>query len=336
MGQRANLIIATKDSYELYYNHWCANTITRDLFWGSQHAINFIKAQKKVDNENGWLDERWAEGGAVVDIERKVLLIYGGEDLKYDIPLRRVYLKLLAQVWNGWDIRWANEGIADFADYVGYPKEKVLTEYENEENNPSFSPPDEKDWVNVIGSVKFGNDDVVIFPLDGDVEEYLFNGRASLNEIKKSYAYKEIKLSDWTSDFPIGGFHIDIVDKSIDFWIAKECPGLLDKLKSKWNGWILNCSYDKFEIQIEYSNKKIEFNIPSMDDLLNRLKEMLLQDCQDPVDSYVHFSERMNQEGKKVEINPWALENKRVNVGMDSQKEILNDAIKRLKLNCNK
>lgn len=27
MGQRANLVIVKQDSYDLYFNHWCANTL---------------------------------------------------------------------------------------------------------------------------------------------------------------------------------------------------------------------------------------------------------------------------------------------------------------------
>ena len=32
----------------------------------------------------------------------------------------------MALMWPGWEIRWAAEGLADIADYLGYPREKVL------------------------------------------------------------------------------------------------------------------------------------------------------------------------------------------------------------------
>ncbi|GIP11396.1 hypothetical protein P4H94_06290 [Paenibacillus macerans] len=56
MGQRANLIIVRNNYYELYYSHWCANTLPKDLFWGEQHAVKFIEMQKQVE-ESGWLDD---------------------------------------------------------------------------------------------------------------------------------------------------------------------------------------------------------------------------------------------------------------------------------------
>jgi len=66
MGQRANLIVVRDNTYDLYYSHWCANTLPKDLFWGEQYAIQFIEMQTRVD-EPGWLDDVWAEGGAVLE-----------------------------------------------------------------------------------------------------------------------------------------------------------------------------------------------------------------------------------------------------------------------------
>ena len=75
MGQRANLAIGNANGYELYYSHWCANTLPRDLFWGPNHALNFISQQLQVDQTEGWLDTIWAEGGAVIDIETNTFLL---------------------------------------------------------------------------------------------------------------------------------------------------------------------------------------------------------------------------------------------------------------------
>jgi hypothetical protein len=50
-----------------YYSHWCATSLPKDLFWGPAHALNYVRMQKRVGNETGWLDEVWTEGGAVTD-----------------------------------------------------------------------------------------------------------------------------------------------------------------------------------------------------------------------------------------------------------------------------
>src|SRR5688500_17014614 len=102
MGQRANLAIVTPQGYDLFYSHWCANTLPHDLFWGASHALEFVRKQRKVDRENGWLDTVWAEGGTVIDPQSEMLLLFGGEDVLYDVPLRDVFLQLLQASWSGW------------------------------------------------------------------------------------------------------------------------------------------------------------------------------------------------------------------------------------------
>lgn len=67
MGQRANIAIGNAERYDLFYSHWCANTLPHDLFGGSDHAVDFVSCQRKVDRRDGWLDTIWAEGGAVID-----------------------------------------------------------------------------------------------------------------------------------------------------------------------------------------------------------------------------------------------------------------------------
>jgi hypothetical protein len=133
MGHRAHFFIVEKGQYEIYYNRWGALTLIHDLFWGPEKAIEYIREQEKGI---GCLDEAWIEGGAVVDLDQKVLLLYGrvlyGEedDISVCIPLRRIYLQLLAKTWSGWDVRWAYMGVVDLVDYVGYPREKVISPFD--------------------------------------------------------------------------------------------------------------------------------------------------------------------------------------------------------------
>ena len=45
MGHRANLVIVTENGYELYYDHWLANTLPFQVFWGPEHALKLIRLQ---------------------------------------------------------------------------------------------------------------------------------------------------------------------------------------------------------------------------------------------------------------------------------------------------
>jgi hypothetical protein len=81
VGQRANLLIVGADGYELFYTHWRANTLDADLFFGPDPALAFIRSQRSTAEGAEWLDETWAEGGAVLAPTRRELLWFGGEDV---------------------------------------------------------------------------------------------------------------------------------------------------------------------------------------------------------------------------------------------------------------
>jgi len=329
VGQRANLIIFENGTYDLYYSHWCANSLLKDLFWGPEHALKFIKIQNKVDNETGWLDEIWAEGGTVLDVDKKNLLLYGGEDLLQDIPLRRVYIEVLAQVWSGWNVKWAYEGIADLAEYVGYPKSKVLKQTEGE--TVRFCPPKEKDWLSIIASVKFIDGCTLVFPLDGIIEDFLCYGPKLVDIIDKSFGHKEITVQEWTAAFPIGGFHIDVAERTLDYWLADDAPGLLIRLKEKWHGWKVNWHIDCFESHTEKANGRIVFQKRSLEELVDNLRDILLkEDYYNPADGILKLAEQISNIGQSVEVSSCALSNPKGELEKKTREEILGSAIQAL------
>ena len=170
MGHRANLIVVRDGRYDLRYSHWAANTLPRDLFWGPDHGVAFTEAQPAA-GDDGWLDNVWAEGGSVINTDARVFRLFGGEDLQYDVPLRRLYLALLAAVWQGWDVGWAHEGIADLADHAGYPRDRVLTAKPDEGFTPDLRPPEQPDWVDFVGSVRLSDGRHKHLPLAGNVAD---------------------------------------------------------------------------------------------------------------------------------------------------------------------
>ena len=226
MGQRANLIIIEAQNYQLFYSHWCANTIPRDLFWGPDHALRFIRIQREVEKTD-WLDTVWAEGGAVVDLDQRNLLLFGGEDIRYDVPLRRAYLDLLRTVWKGWEVRWAHEGIADLADRVGYPRSNVISTKDDEPISV-LSPPKEREWIDIVASIRFEDESIRLYPLAGNVEEYLACGPDLLKTAEVGSGLDRLTLSEWTTSFPTGGLHLDSIKMRVDFWKAADAPGILD------------------------------------------------------------------------------------------------------------
>ncbi|PWW04887.1 hypothetical protein DFQ01_106172 [Paenibacillus cellulosilyticus] len=287
MGQRANLIILQNNRYELYYSHWCANTLPHDLFWGEQYAIPYIRMQTRV-NESDWLDDVWAEGGVVVDLDQKTMLLYGGEDIVYDIPLRNLFLRLMSAMWKGWVIKWAFEGIATMADYVGYPRENVVAPRKEDSVDCSIAPPEEKSWTDLIVSVKFSAEEMLIFPVSGEVEPCLLNGEGLISRIDKVYGYRTLHTAEWSKRFPAGGLHIDRTEKRLAYWDSYVRVRNNTRIQSRWPGWeIVNFESD-YESHAQLTEGRLHFHIADERHLLKEIETILLREPSNPLDRIVN------------------------------------------------
>jgi hypothetical protein len=102
-----------------------------------------------------------------MDVERRVLTFFGGEEVSYDVPLRRTLLALMREVWRDWSIEWAHEGVVDVAERAGVPREHVLT-VELETGTDDIRPPEQPDWTDLVGSVRRPDGTVRLFPLAGE------------------------------------------------------------------------------------------------------------------------------------------------------------------------
>jgi hypothetical protein len=116
------------------------------------------------------LDDVWCEGAALMDIDNKVLLLFGGEDIKFDPPLRRVYLQLLRSAWSGWGIRWAFEGVVDIADYLGLDR---LTVRSNREARFDFPPAPAGEWTESIASVRWEDGGMGLYAMGCEADEVI-------------------------------------------------------------------------------------------------------------------------------------------------------------------
>jgi hypothetical protein len=238
MGKQASLIVIQYGKYELFYSHWRAHTLPKDLFWSPEFATAFIRKQHKV-SEFEWLDNFGIEGGAVIDWDAKVFLFFGGKEILYDVPLRCIYLELINRVWQGWQIKWAYQGITDLGNYIGYNFHNLL-ETNNKsfnQNNLCLTPKDNK--IDIIASILFKDCSLHFFSLTGNIITLLQVGSSIIEKLQcqQGLGLELLFLERWNNQFPLGGFHIDMIAKTLEFWLA--FPGAeIDKQIAKyWSGW---------------------------------------------------------------------------------------------------
>jgi hypothetical protein len=243
MGQRANLLVLENGNRTLYYDHWCANRLEVELFWGFDETLHFIRQRDPVGEEE-WLDEVWCEGAAVVDVDRKTLLFFGGEDVAFDVRLRNIHLDLLRRQWPGWDVRWAAEGILSIADYLGLPRDSFAYE-----NDRAPSPFVHDKYFNLLVTEATA-DGLRLTRLGGNVSA-LEAGPASLDAVLGAKWLGLIPLVRFRRaltwrDFPDGGVHLDRARRTLATWWSGDTGDARRRVERAWPGWTIDWLFDDY------------------------------------------------------------------------------------------
>lgn len=283
MGQRASLAVITKHGAELYYSHWTAGSLDRTLFWGPAYATGFIRQHESEAEGAKILDDAWAEGGAVVDHTRRRLLWFGGDDVLWNVALRRVHLALMGRLWQDWTIEWAHEGIADIADALGISRDVVLTFKGRKPPDPRSvfeRRPDDRSWKRTILSSE-RNGELQLWVTHPDIKEVLSAGLpllGSLADARGVAALDYAEISEDPEEVPTGGLHVDWDRQELSFWHAHDRPGLESRVRAWFPGWHVVWWRDRFEAQAEAAGGLLLFPAPETDMLLARVRQILLDD----------------------------------------------------------
>ncbi|MHA7132932.1 hypothetical protein [Oerskovia turbata] len=114
MGSRANFVVVSDAGVELYYDHWGAQGLTYDLVLdGERESLARIRSMRPQDATApmNWLDDVWAEGGAVMDLRTNQLRWF---DCALEGMRPRLAGYLLERTWPGWKSVWIPEGLKGF------------------------------------------------------------------------------------------------------------------------------------------------------------------------------------------------------------------------------
>jgi hypothetical protein len=123
MGNRATYALVEAGVVRFYYDHWGGHSIPADALAGPEGTAAYLRGLEAADR---LLDTVWAEGGLLLDADRRVLLVWGGDALRWTPYLRRPYLPALRRLWPGWRVAWPVLGVVDLARHLGVAEPDVL------------------------------------------------------------------------------------------------------------------------------------------------------------------------------------------------------------------
>lgn len=311
MGQRANLIVVEHKQYTLYYDHWAANSLDSYLFWGPEPVVTYIRGHEK-SGEEWWLDTIWCEGGAVVDLDNKVLLFFGGEDFLYGIPLRQMYFQLLPYLWPGYKLRWACRGIADLAAYVGYHTGRV-TDQDIQVPAPAvweraFAGSWEEDLEGVLSICE--NNRLSLHPLYGfiDADKLLLAGPeliqiASQYKSRTTFCYPDLSTETYI-EFAKLGIHLDVGRREVFYWTAAPDTAPPSLLQTFWKDWNINYLRDDYHAHEILTQNKLSFTQPKEQLIQEQVRSIVCRPYGRDDAFAIDIFTKLTAAGNKVEINP--------------------------------
>lgn len=269
MGNPANFVVVERDGWQLHYTRWAATTIHRWLTLGPDAALEFARAHERVARD-AWLNDVYAEGGFVVDtVARR--LVWFDKEVDLELPVRRVVSRLIAEMWPGWRIDWAYDGIGDLAAYVGVDRAAVRALDLERLGATPWSP------FLVERLVLSGDADppkaydgayqLVTARLAGGVRAWVADhdghlawlGPAVLDRLPMPGSGR-LRLAA----LPDAGLHLDVPNQELAIWTGGICPGLAAALEQRWPRWTVTFWRDRFERQVAAAGGAVD--VPACDE----------------------------------------------------------------------
>lgn len=261
MGHRANLVLLEKNKVKIYYSQWEGQKSSKILSQG----LKFCERHFKKFNEDDYLmDNAWAEGGILIDKDKKKIMFFEIELLESG-GLRKIFIEYLEQnVWIGWKIKWAFQGNVDFAEYLGLLEDRILADG----CMPSF-PKLEKLSELIIEEEEreYAGKSLITIITDKDIKDYIIYG--FYQEINKCIGEGEslkdnipVELETFEHE-KIKDIEIDDVllvdynNKRLSvYWNEDVDFRHINRLKDIWKGWNCQRQTQGVIFNFEYTKRK--------------------------------------------------------------------------------
>jgi hypothetical protein len=236
MGNRANIVIVKDRDWQLYYAHWAGGRILDALIGGPELALRYAQSLRQSPKDE-WVTPLWADGGALVDLDRRRVLFFG-ESLMIEMPERRGLMRVLSAVWPDYAIGWAYDGTAELASYVGAELRANTSDM-----RPGLRLNQDRNALCHLVSVVDAAGQLRMWPVYWDLSQ-AWHGPAVIRKLP-GRGVRSLKLGK----IPEGGLHIDVSGKTVGVWQTADSMGIFQALPELWSGWHTECWEDRFEEQ---------------------------------------------------------------------------------------
>jgi hypothetical protein len=238
MGNRANFVIVKDQDWQLYYSHWGGCRMLDALIGGPDLALRYAHSLRPCAKDE-WVSPSWADGGAVVDLDRRRVLFFGDE-LMVEMQERRALMCTLAAVWPEYAICWAYDGTAELAGYVG-----AELPPDTWDRQPKLRLARDRNALCHLVSVVDATGRLRMWPLWWHLSK-AWHGPSLLDKLP-GRGVQRLTLGK----IPEGGVHIDVPRKTLGAWQTADTMGFFQALPDLWRGWQTECWEDRYDEHVK-------------------------------------------------------------------------------------
>ncbi len=199
----------------------------------------------------------WYTTGVVIDETRRELRWFcsGSDVWSTSMLLRRLWLRLLAAMWPGWQIRWAYRGAEELAAYLEPDRYTLTREYDFWATQPITLDTGDAllDDDEPLDRYRCGGGTLVtVRHPDATVRAWMIEdgSRGGHPAWAGQSLLDRLPGEGWASArlaVPSAGLHVDVAGRWVGIWTTTYIACLLGEIPRLWPGWRVVFWQDRYE-----------------------------------------------------------------------------------------
>ncbi|MDU0348637.1 hypothetical protein [Actinomyces sp. MRS3W] len=250
------MIVQSGSGWELYYDHWAAQTLGADIALdGFEATLARVRRMEPmgVDSPSDWTNAPWIEGSLLIDLTSRTIVWAEESEAAY---LPRLINAVVEATWPGWQSIWSAEGTRGVLRAAGVDPTTIFPEPESVSMSMNdyswFGPWDESNPTDVFSAV-LEDGEQLQWHAYGCLEVVAELGpggmhRVALEVRERSYAGDALLCNNQPRKGPPEtGVHIDFRRKVLRWWSLADDDEGLDAFRLLWPGWVIESMGDDYE-----------------------------------------------------------------------------------------
>lgn len=259
VAEHANYALAENGKRRLFHARFGAVTLLPDLIAGPAAATRFVSAQTEC---YFWRTEIWCEGAALIDHDRRSLLLYTWH--VDDLADQLAALAVLERTWPGWEVHWAYNGVAEVVAASGQDPALVR---------------DTSEYVGILDPFEDAEFDEVCVVSVRDVDGVRAYAMASIDAspvlIDRGVGLLDLlpaeALRTSFARTPNLGLHLDVRNRTAGVWTGMALCGEVERAVEGWPGWRWKLWDNRHEEQLRRADGAVSWPAPDIAAALDAL-----------------------------------------------------------------